>query len=123
MFDNLQEPNISIEFSDETTTNESGIVNRVPLQNLTDTFMSLRTLNRPSTNSITTINEQSTLVTLTDENRSQFSDTECSICNVLYVTGDIIRTFNKCPHYYHYKCIDTWLHTHKNCPVCTVDII
>jgi hypothetical protein len=124
MFDNLQEPNISIEFSDEIITNSSGIINRVPLQNLTNTLTaSLQTLNRSSTNSITDINEQSSLVTLTGENCSQFTDTECSICNVLYNRGDIIRTFNKCPHYYHYECIDTWLHTHKNCPVCTIDII
>ena len=53
----------------------------------------------------------------------QSIEEECAICNINYKEGDIIRKFEKCPHFFHYKCIDKWLDTNKNCPVCTVNVI
>ena len=123
ILDSLRLPEIEIEIQDDTLhpTTTSG---RFPIQAITDTLSnSLRNINRRNTNTITAINEKSKLVSIQDTNSSQYIEDECSICNQPYQIGDIIREFDNCPHYFHYNCIDTWLNTHKNCPICTVDII
>ena len=74
-------------------------------------------------NSIENINNLSYLIPVNEENKETYIHEECSICNINYRKDDIIRKFDRCPHYFHYKCIDRWLNTNKNCPVCTVNII
>ena len=138
----LELPEISIEFRNDTgsewttphtllgniQTNISGSSNIPSLQALTTTLTdslsnSLQYMNRTPMNTINDLNQQSTLITLRENNKSQYDDIECSICNQNYEMGDIIRTFNRCSHYFHYNCIDTWLNTNKKCPVCTIEII
>ena len=128
ILDSLRLPDeISIEFRDDTqqTINISGIVNNIPVQTITGALANtFRRLQSPNpTNSVTSINEQSTLVCLQDSNRDYYQDIECSICNEPYQNGDILREFDKCPHYFHYNCIDNWLHLHKKCPICTTELI
>tara|TARA_B110000211_G_C13998641_1_gene517375 strand:+ start:72 stop:1136 length:1065 start_codon:yes stop_codon:yes gene_type:complete len=74
-------------------------------------------------NSIDNINNNSYLISIHENNKENYIYDECPICNINYQEGDIIRKFERCPHFFHYKCIDKWLNTNKNCPVCTVDII
>ena len=74
-------------------------------------------------NSIENINNNSYLISIHENNKENYIYDECPICNINYQEGDIIRKFDRCPHFFHYKCIDKWLNTNKNCPVCTVDII
>ena len=74
-------------------------------------------------NSIENINNQSYLITVNEHNKHTYIHEECSICNINYNLEDIVRKFDKCPHYFHYKCIDRWLNTNKNCPICTINII
>jgi len=97
-------PNIPGELSIEFPIN-----NRVPMEQ--------------PLNSIESINNQSYLIPVNEANKETYIHEECSICNINYREGDIIRKFDRCPHFFHYKCIDRWLNTHKNCPVCTVNII
>ena len=127
ILDSLRLPDeISIEYIDDTQQNRniSGI-GSIPVQTitgaLTNTFRRLQASN--PTNSVTSINENSTLVYLQESNREQYEDVECSICNEPYQNGDILREFDKCPHYFHYSCIDNWLHLHKKCPICTTELI
>jgi len=104
-----------------TIPNMSGELSiEFPVSNILNTS---QMLSRPIFNSIESINNQSYLVVVNDTNKASYIHEECSICNVNYREGDIIRKFDKCPHYFHYKCIDRWLNTNKNCPVCTVHII
>ncbi|KAI3520328.1 hypothetical protein L1887_09676 [Cichorium endivia] len=42
----------------------------------------------------------------------------CSICLADYKPTDVIRLLPKCGHFFHRKCIDTWLKVHPTCPVC-----
>lgn len=41
----------------------------------------------------------------------------CSICYDFIRSFQIIRTLN-CQHYFHQKCIDKWLESKTNCPIC-----
>lgn len=45
-------------------------------------------------------------------------DAECAICFGPYVKNEEIRKLN-CSHFFHQRCIDTWLLGHQNrCPLC-----
>ena len=49
-------------------------------------------------------------------------DIKCSICLDDLCEGNdkqVVKT--KCNHYFHRKCIVTWLREHRNCPLCQND--
>ncbi|KAJ8765884.1 hypothetical protein K2173_020400 [Erythroxylum novogranatense] len=45
----------------------------------------------------------------------------CSICLGEFEEGEELRTLPDCLHSYHMSCIDKWLHSHSNCPICRTD--
>lgn len=61
--------------------------------------------------SITEINNNSTIETISDSN-----ETICSICRQPIV--NICRKLNNCSHSFHVACIDEWLVDNNTCPIC-----
>lgn len=51
------------------------------------------------------------------------SDLSCSVCLTEFEEGDDLRLLPKCSHAFHVCCIDTWLRSHKNCPLCRAPIV
>lgn len=49
--------------------------------------------------------------------------TDCSICLNEFQEGELLRLLPKCNHAFHIPCIDTWLRSHTNCPVCRAVIV
>jgi hypothetical protein len=49
--------------------------------------------------------------------------TECSVCLTEFQEDESLRLLPKCSHAFHTPCIDTWLRTHKNCPLCRSPIV
>lgn len=47
---------------------------------------------------------------------------ECPVCLSVFVEGEEIRQLNACKHAFHVECIDMWLYSHSNCPVCRVSV-
>jgi len=45
----------------------------------------------------------------------------CSVCWQEWKDGDVVKTL-PCLHYFHSKCIETWLQTKLNCPLCRAEI-
>ncbi|CAJ2652595.1 unnamed protein product [Trifolium pratense] len=43
---------------------------------------------------------------------------ECVICLSYIEKGEIGRKLPKCGHVFHVECIDMWLDSHCNCPIC-----
>lgn len=43
---------------------------------------------------------------------------ECVICLSPFEENEVGRSFTKCGHGFHVACIDMWLHSHSNCPIC-----
>lgn len=43
---------------------------------------------------------------------------ECVICLSFFDEEDVGRILPKCGHAFHVECIDMWLHSHSNCPIC-----
>ncbi|KAL8050355.1 hypothetical protein ABFX02_06G077700 [Erythranthe guttata] len=42
----------------------------------------------------------------------------CAICLCEFEDGEEVRTLPECAHSFHAPCIDMWLYSHSNCPVC-----
>lgn len=49
--------------------------------------------------------------------------TECSVCLNEFREGETLRLLPKCSHAFHIPCIDTWLRSHTNCPLCRACIV
>ncbi|CAN4090028.1 unnamed protein product [Withania somnifera] len=48
---------------------------------------------------------------------------DCSICLTEFEEDESLRLLPKCSHAFHVPCIDTWLSSHMNCPVCRAPIV
>ncbi|XP_074270439.1 uncharacterized protein LOC141594158 [Silene latifolia] len=48
---------------------------------------------------------------------------DCSVCLSEFQEGETLRLLPKCNHAFHIDCIDTWLRSHTNCPMCRAAII
>jgi hypothetical protein len=42
----------------------------------------------------------------------------CNICCEDYITGQYKRKLPSCNHVFHKKCVDKWLKSKSNCPIC-----
>ncbi|GKV33639.1 hypothetical protein SLEP1_g42120 [Rubroshorea leprosula] len=49
--------------------------------------------------------------------------TECSVCLTEFQEDELLRLLPKCNHAFHISCIDTWLRSHTNCPLCRAGIV
>lgn len=49
--------------------------------------------------------------------------TECSVCLNEFQDDETLRLLPKCNHAFHIPCIDTWLRSHTNCPLCRAPIV
>ncbi|KAG9454474.1 hypothetical protein H6P81_007378 [Aristolochia fimbriata] len=49
--------------------------------------------------------------------------TDCSVCLSEFQEDESLRLLPKCSHAFHVPCIDTWLKSHSNCPLCRANIV
>lgn len=49
--------------------------------------------------------------------------TDCSVCLNEFQEDETLRLLPKCNHAFHIPCIDTWLRSHTNCPMCRAGIL
>ncbi|KAG0474834.1 hypothetical protein HPP92_014520 [Vanilla planifolia] len=47
---------------------------------------------------------------------------ECAVCLSEFTDDDIVRLLTVCCHAFHPACIDSWLASHKTCPMCRSDM-
>ncbi|MCL7022144.1 hypothetical protein MKW94_029260 [Papaver nudicaule] len=55
-----------------------------------------------------------------DEHDTQDS---CSVCLSNFEDGEDIRQLPICKHHFHSPCIDMWLYSHSNCPLCRAKLV
>ncbi|KVI10915.1 RING-H2 finger protein ATL54-like [Cynara cardunculus var. scolymus] len=48
---------------------------------------------------------------------------DCSVCLSEFETDETLRLLPNCKHAFHVSCIDTWLRSHTNCPLCRAAIV
>ncbi|KAL9684334.1 hypothetical protein QQ045_021770 [Rhodiola kirilowii] len=56
-------------------------------------------------------------------NKSSAGSTDCSVCLAEFEEGDTLKLLPMCNHAFHIHCIDTWLRSHTNCPLCRANIV
>ncbi|XP_057970886.1 RING-H2 finger protein ATL33-like [Malania oleifera] len=47
---------------------------------------------------------------------------ECPVCLSPYADGERVRRLSSCKHSFHASCVDMWLYSHSNCPVCRASV-
>ncbi|KAL9224672.1 hypothetical protein vseg_000686 [Gypsophila vaccaria] len=47
---------------------------------------------------------------------------ECVVCLSVYEDGEQIRRLLRCNHCFHVPCIDMWLYSHFECPLCRAPV-
>ncbi|XP_074586155.1 RING-H2 finger protein ATL52-like [Curcuma longa] len=58
-----------------------------------------------------------------DEGVLGSSSCDCAVCLSEFQDGELLRLLPKCHHAFHIGCIDTWLRSHINCPLCRVPVV
>ncbi|XP_022753884.1 RING-H2 finger protein ATL63-like [Durio zibethinus] len=48
---------------------------------------------------------------------------ECVICLSAFEDNDVGRNLPKCGHGFHVECLDMWLQSHSNCPICRAPVL
>lgn len=43
---------------------------------------------------------------------------ECAVCLSVFEEGEEVRQLPRCRHSFHALCIDMWLYSHLDCPLC-----
>ena len=57
-----------------------------------------------------------------EEEEEQDDEFECSVCLSVYEEGEEVRKLPQCKHYFHVLCIDMWLYSHLDCPICRTPV-
>ena len=72
-------------------------------------------LQQPIINSITVVRYR--------KGEGLIDGSDCSVCLSEFREGETLRLLPKCSHAFHVPCIDTWLRSHTNCPLCRAHIV
>ncbi|XP_038720289.1 E3 ubiquitin-protein ligase RING1-like [Tripterygium wilfordii] len=71
--------------------------------------------------------QQSTIDSITvckyKKDEGLIEGTDCFVCLSEFEEDESLRLLPKCSHAFHIACIDTWLRSHKNCPLCRAPIV
>lgn len=54
---------------------------------------------------------------------SRVSPSDCAICLAEFAEGEWLRVLPGCSHGFHMQCIDTWLFSHSDCPLCRKQVV
>lgn len=49
--------------------------------------------------------------------------TDCAVCLSEFQDNESLRLLPKCSHAFHLPCIDTWLKSQSNCPLCRANVV
>lgn len=62
------------------------------------------------------------IYTTTGKGGFRLSSRDCAVCLIEFEDDDYVRTLPVCSHAFHVECIDMWLRSHANCPLCRAGI-
>ncbi|XWS16184.1 hypothetical protein CRYUN_Cryun34aG0063200 [Craigia yunnanensis] len=47
---------------------------------------------------------------------------ECVVCLLGFEDDEEVRQLHRCKHSFHAPCIDRWMYSHSNCPICRTPV-
>ncbi|XP_022147740.1 E3 ubiquitin-protein ligase EL5-like [Momordica charantia] len=47
---------------------------------------------------------------------------ECAVCLSAFEDGEEVKKLPRCTHMFHAPCIDMWLYSHSDCPLCRAPV-
>lgn len=53
---------------------------------------------------------------------SSAGNTDCSVCLADFEEDDLLKLLPRCNHPFHIQCINKWLMSHTNCPLCRATV-
>ncbi|KAK9131343.1 hypothetical protein Sjap_011830 [Stephania japonica] len=56
------------------------------------------------------------------ETNEQNYENECAVCLSAFEDGEDVRQLPNCKHSFHAPCIDMWLFSHSDCPLCRATV-
>eukprot|EP01117_Protostelium_nocturnum_P019842 TRINITY_DN86_c0_g1_i2.p1 TRINITY_DN86_c0_g1~~TRINITY_DN86_c0_g1_i2.p1 ORF type:complete len:389 (+),score=148.33 TRINITY_DN86_c0_g1_i2:181-1347(+) len=89
-----------------------------PLQVLFDTILNSRGTPMGDTQQVIDVIPS---LKINEELKKEIGETSCAICICDMEVEETVRKL-PCAHYFHQNCIDQWLKTHLNCPLCKADV-
>ncbi|KAG6588064.1 RING-H2 finger protein ATL52, partial [Cucurbita argyrosperma subsp. argyrosperma] len=48
---------------------------------------------------------------------------ECAVCLSAFEDGEEVKKLPRCTHMFHAPCIDMWLYSHSDCPLCRAPVM
>lgn len=51
------------------------------------------------------------------------NDPECAVCLSVFEESEELRQLPNCKHSFHASCIDMWLYSHMDCPLCRSSVL
>lgn len=48
---------------------------------------------------------------------------ECAVCLSAFEDGEEVKKLPRCTHMFHASCIDMWLYSHSDCPLCRAPVV
>ncbi|XP_051114059.1 E3 ubiquitin-protein ligase EL5-like [Andrographis paniculata] len=51
-----------------------------------------------------------------------YTDNECVVCLSAFEDGEELKRLPNCNHTFHAPCIDMWLYSHTDCPLCRTPV-
>ncbi|XP_052171933.1 RING-H2 finger protein ATL33 [Diospyros lotus] len=78
----------------------------------------------PPGQGLSTRNKEQVVASITyKEEQHGAAGGECPVCLSAFLDGEAISQVEVCKHLFHVMCIDMWLSSHHNCPVCRALIL
>ncbi|KAI5674302.1 hypothetical protein M9H77_14666 [Catharanthus roseus] len=50
--------------------------------------------------------------------KDEMNEFECAVCLSAFEEGEDVKQLPRCKHSFHTSCIDMWLYSHRDCPLC-----
>ncbi|KAI9128402.1 hypothetical protein K1719_001395 [Acacia pycnantha] len=63
------------------------------------------------------------LFTAKSKDHFEESRRDCAVCLLEFEDDEYVRTLPFCSHTFHLDCIDVWLRSHANCPLCRAGVL
>ncbi|XP_030542489.1 RING-H2 finger protein ATL52-like [Rhodamnia argentea] len=58
------------------------------------------------------------MAVIRDDKEDSRGEDACAVCLCELKDGEPVRVLPECMHYFHAACVDAWLYSHANCPLC-----